>query len=140
MSADPHRIGAYRIGYTRIGVVEPLFERWINQNLTVEVTRRHRIVSGSSDLYTQHPNITWTESTIDVVMRLGPPGREDMDIGMLGSVDGIVKTADPLLLGDQIEYMDRRYEVHLPPIEVRGRYGGFLYRKCGIKRVEMEKV
>jgi len=137
--SDPHRVGEFRIGYTRIGVLEQVFERMIASGMTVEVTRRRRIVSSTSDLYTAHPNVTWEESTIDAQLSFNLSGSENFSIGAVGGVEGIIRTADPLFHLDRFDYQSKRYEVVNSPVEVRGRDGGFLLRKAGFKSVELEE-
>jgi len=133
--SDPHILGAFRIGYSAMGVIEPLFEHWKKHGLTQSITLRQRSVSASNDLYTQHPNLTWTERTIDAVVKMGPAGRDDLDIGVAGSLDGIIKARSPLKLLDRFDFKGSRFEIISPPLEVRGRKGGLLFRKAAFKRV-----
>ncbi len=133
--SDPHRIGEFRVGFSRIGVFEPIFEGFIASGATVEVTRRRRVVSETSDLYTGHPNVSYVEETIDAVVQFTTSGRVDLGIGASGQIEGIIMTADSLRMLDQFDYNSQRYEIDSSPIEVRGQYGGFLYRKAGFKQV-----
>jgi hypothetical protein len=138
---DPHRVGESRIGYSRVGVIEPHFERIITHSLgkTVQVTRRARTV-GAGDAETGHPTITWATSTIDAILNFGPSRKEDMPPGIIGHLDGVIYTADPLRYQDQFEYPVASgvyYEVVSPCQERRGLQGGFLFRRAAFKHIEL---
>lgn len=137
---DQHRIGEYRIGYSRIGVVNPIFERKIERGLTVEVTRRKRIVGTSRDSVTGAPDITWEESTIDVILTFGPSDELDLPAGGVGVLDGVIETVDPLELEDRFVFKKTRYKVVGPMQPDYGRFGGFLCRRAGFRKVELEEA
>jgi len=139
MAVDPHRIGEFRIGYSRIGVLNPLFEGWIAQKQTVEVTRRRRIVSLVSDVYTGHPVISWEESTIDAILKFNVSTTNDYGAGGIGVLDGTIQCVDPLFHLDQFDYQGERFEIMHPPRLVWGRDGGFLHRKAAFRRIELEE-
>lgn len=138
--SDPHVLGNFRMGYAAMGVTEPLFEHWKKHNKTSTISLRQRTVSASSDLYTMHPNITWTARSIDAVVKMGPAGRDDMDLGAVGMLDGVIKARSPFKMLDRFDYKGSRYEILSTPVEVRGRKGGFLVRKAAFKRVEFENI
>ncbi len=138
LATDPHRVGEFRIGYTRVGVFEPIFEGLIASGATVPVTRRRRIVSATSDLYTGHPNVSYSEEQIDAVIQFSGGNPVNLDVGVVGSVEGTIITADPLRHLDQFDYNGCRYEVVTNPIDVRGRDWDFIYRKMGFRQIEFE--
>ncbi len=140
LATDPHRVGEFRIGYTRVGVFEPIFEGLIASGATVPVTRRRRIVSATSDLYTGHPNVSYSEEQIDAVIQFTTSSRVDLGIGAVGEIEGVIMTADPLRFLDQFDYNGKRYEVVTNPIDVRGRDWEFIYRKAGFKSIEFSSV
>lgn len=135
---DPHIIGYFRIGYTRIGVLNPVFERMIVQGHTKEVTRKRRIVLGTRDAVTGHFVVTWQDVDIDATISLGPAARLDLIPGTVGLLDGTIITADALRQLDRVDDDISLYEVATPPMDRRGRDDGFLFRVAGLKKLELE--
>ena len=141
---DPHRIGAGRIGYDRIGVIQPSFQSIITNSLgkTVQVTRRRREL-GAPNAETGWPIITWTEITIDAILNFGPSRKTDLPPGIVGTLDGVIYTVDPLKYQDQFEYplgSSIYYEVVSPCQERRGLEGGFLFRRAAFRKLELSSV
>lgn len=134
---DSHRIGVMRIGYSRIGVLNPVFERMIVAGITREVTRKRRDVSVTYDPVTGQPDVSWTDFTIDARIQLGPSLMDESEVGFIGHLDGMITTADPIKLLDRIVDGAVTYEINQPMQEKKGRYDGFLLRRAGLKKLDL---
>ena len=72
----------------------------------------------------------------DAKIIIGPSQRELLNSGVVGTVDGLIETADPLLMEDRIIFKGKTYVVTNNPIEARGRDGYFWSRRAGLRRLE----
>jgi hypothetical protein len=136
---EPHRIGEFHVGYSRVGVIEPVFDDLIAQGVTVKVIRQKRIV-GVPSLTTGQPEITWEPIEIDGLFVSRGDGQQEFDAGAVGMVDVYLRTADPLFHFDRVVYEGVVYEVVAPPLEVHGLNGGFLFRRASLKRLELQET
>lgn len=132
---DPAILGYCRLGYFRLGVLNPVFERMIVNNQTETVIHQKRTVVGSRDSVTGHLDVTWTDYTIEAVISQGPAGRLDLPPGVSGLLDAVITAVDPLWHLDRIIHESLVFEIAHPPVETRGRKGGFLMRMADLKKL-----
>lgn len=135
---DSHVIGYMRIGYSRIGVTHPVWEKTMAYDLPVEVTRHKRVIAERQRVRTGQPVFSWTDFTIDAIITLSDSSMSHTEAGSFGDLNGKIMTADPIKLGDHISFKGVRYEVSKPMIEKRCMRGMFWYRLAGLKKLEFK--
>jgi len=133
---DPHIVGLFTVGSSRVGVREPYFDSIIAKDLTVEVTRKKRLLGSSQNSTTGWFTVTWEDVTIDAVVTLSRGSRQELDAGIYGSQQGIIRTADPLNAEDRIVFQGVIYVVLNPVREIR-KGEGFMHREATISKLSL---
>jgi len=127
---DPHVIGSQRIGWSRIGVKIPTFDRLIAAGGAVLATRNMRIVSKiADDDYSGEPIITWgDDETIYVSFDRGLSGMRALRPGIVGENERAVATPYQLFMEDRVTISGQRYIVARDPQEIETQLTGFMHR------------
>jgi len=113
---------------------------WLPLYLQRPVALRRRTVQASSDLYTAHPNVSWTEVSIYAQVSMMTHRGERIDLGVVGQVDGIIRTLATLQLLDRFDVQGHRYAVTSRPVEQRDPLTGeLMYRRAAFQRIELEE-
>lgn len=115
---DKAIVGACRVGYCRVGVYRPDFDRLVKRleslgSLSAEFTRRRLQLDSPPDSTTGWYSKSFEDFTIDGVLVERSTSRVSMVAGVHILLDATLVTADVLELGDEVydDYSNRYYEV-----------------------------
>lgn len=137
---DSARFGGCRLGYFRLGVINPSYERLsithTDGGFGVEVTHRRMTYGESRNTTTNWLERSYTESTVTGVFMLQGATPSLIIPGSYVLYDASFSTLDGVYEYDQLLYEGEYYRVH----SVQPFYdaeGSFAYRACQLVKLSL---
>lgn len=131
-----------RIGFFRIGVYLPIWDEYLDSlkarfgDTAFDVTRR-KLVLGSRDSTTGWRDVSYTDSTIEMVIADRSTTQINLPAGAYVRLDALGMTADVVLEGDQTKNVSNEYYEVKAIRKVKDPPDNFVRRDCDLVKLPL---